>query len=397
MKRTVILLLVSVWSILLPGISGHAQGAKADDDKSPTVSRTTLAVRYVENKKTAVNLTGTSIAPRLFGKAEVEYKRNEARIKLKLENLDQPQSFGPFYTTYIVWEVTPEGQTTSLVELPAGFIVEVNATSPAQTFGMIITAEPHSAVKIPSLMIVAETSLPKNVTPGVRTAQADFRVDKGTFYTISDSDSAPLQPDYTTPRLVLSARRSVDIARRAGAKEYAQEEWQQALTKLATLEQVWPRNLKNESSYSGLARDVMRQGQVARDLATERESQARIEDERQARLRNLEEAVAQAERAKAEAERIKLEADRARADAERAKAEAERAKIEAERSKSEAEAAERSAAEERSRREQAAREAEAARARSIADRQVAEKALKQAEDATRERDAALQKLYVSLS
>ncbi len=404
MKRTVILLLVSLLLIVLPRISGYAQGAKADDDKSPTVSRTTLAVRYVENKKTAVNLTGTTLAPRIFGRAEVEYKRNEARIKVKVENLDQPQSFGPFYTTYVVWEVTPEGQTTSLVELPAGFIVEVSAASPAQTFGVIITAEPHGAVKIPSLMIVAETSLPKNVIPGVRTAQADFRVDKGSFYTVSDSDPTPLQPDYTTPRLVLSARRSVDIARRAGAKEYAQEEWQQAVTKLATLEQVWPRNLKNESSYSGLARDVTRQGQVARDLATERETQARIEDERQARLRNLEEAVAQAERAKQEAERVKLEADRARADAERAKAEAERAKIEAERSrseaersKSEAERAERSAAEERARREQAARDAEAARARSVADRQVAEKALKLAEDAKRERDAALQKLYVSLS
>src|SRR5262245_31139252 len=158
MKRTVILLLFSVLSILLSGISGSAQGAKADkadDDKSPTVSRTTLAVRYVENKKTAVNLTGTTLAPRIFGKAEVEYKRNEARIKLKLENLDQPQSFGPFYTTFIVWEVTPEGQITNLVELPAGSIAEVNTTSPAQTFGIIITAEPHSAVKIPSLMIVA--------------------------------------------------------------------------------------------------------------------------------------------------------------------------------------------------------------------------------------------------
>jgi len=398
MKKTVNLLIVSALSMVLLTSTGYSQGAKPADEKDQTIAtRTTLAVRYVENKKTAVNLTGTTLAPRIFGKAEVEYKRNEARIKLKLENLDQPQSFGPFYTTYIVWEVTPEGQTNNLVELPAGSIVEVNTTSPAQTFGIIITAEPHSAVKIPSLMIVAETSLPKNATIGVRTAQADFRVDKGNFYSVSDSDSIPLQPDYTTPRLVLSARRSVDIARRAGAKEYAQEEWQQALTKLATLEQIWPRNLKNETSYSGLARDVMRQGQVARDLATERETQARIEDERQARLRNLEEAVAQAERAKQEAERVKLEADRARAEAERAKAEAERARIEAERSRSEAEKSERSAAEERSRREQAAREAEAARARSIADRQVAEKALKQAEDAKRERDSALQKLYVSLS
>jgi outer membrane protein OmpA-like peptidoglycan-associated protein len=158
---------------------------------------------------------------------------------------------------------------------------------------------------------------------------------------------------------------------------------------LQTLEQTWPRNLKNETKFSGLARDVQRLGQVARDKAIESEYQARIENERQARLRSLEEARARAEAAQAEAERVKLEAERARAEAERAKVEAE--------------LAERKAAEERARREQSAREAEASRVKAESDRlavlsaqQAAQQALKQAEEAKRERDAALQRLYVSL-
>jgi outer membrane protein OmpA-like peptidoglycan-associated protein len=381
--------LLSASLLMVLAAAVWAQNDQAADDKDNNyVSRTTLAVRYAENKRTNVNITGTPLAPRITGKGEVEYKKNDARIKLKVESLDSPQSFGPFYTTYVVWAVTPEGQTENLIELPSGNDVGVETKTGAQTFGFIITAEPHSAVKVPSQKVVAETTLRKNVLSPPQTTQAEFRMDKGSLYETSSSDV--LKPDYSTPRLVLGARRSLDIARRAGAKEYASDAFQQAQSMLQTLEQTWPRNLKDENKFSGLARDVQRLGQVARDKAVDSEYQARIENERQARLRSLEEARAKAEAAQAEAERIKLEA-------ERAKAEAEKAKVEAE-------LAERKAAEERARREQSAREAEAARAKAEIDRlaaqqaqQAAQQALKQADDAKRERDSALQRLYVSLS
>jgi outer membrane protein OmpA-like peptidoglycan-associated protein len=401
--------------LALAAASGLAQ--TTDEKDLPYIKRTTLAVRYVENKKTSVGLKGTAIAPRVTGKVDVEYKKNDARIRLKVENLDSPQTFGAFYTTFVVWAVTPEGQAENLMELPSGYTAEVQTQSSAQTFGVIISAEPHSAVKMPSQKVVAETTLPKNVQTGVQTTQAEYKADKGKLY--ETSEDSVLKPDYTTPRLVLGARRSIDIARRAGAKEFAGEEWKQAEGKLQTLEQLWPRNLKDETKFSGLARDVMRLSQVARDLSLEREEQARLEDERQSRQRALDEARRQAEATKAEAERIKLEAEQAKADAERARALALAAKIEAEKS---AKAAE----EERMRREQTAREAETARIREEAERArvreeaerakadakaredaarldaeraraEAEKAKQQAEEAKRERDTALQKLYVSLS
>src|SRR5215475_12647483 len=367
--------------------------AQTGDEKDlPYVKRTTLAVRYAENRKTSVNLTGTSLAPRVLGKVDVEYKKNDARIKLKVENLDSPQTFGPFYTTFVIWAVTPEGQTENLMELPSGYAAEVQTQSSAQTFGVIISAEPHSAVKMPSRKVVAETALPKKSDSGVQTTQAEYRVDKGAFY--DTREDSILKADYTTPRLVLGARRSLDIARRAGAKEYAPDEFKQAEEKLVTLEQIWPYNLKNDTRFSGLARDVMRLAQVARDQSIEREAQARIEDERQERLRRLEETRAQAEAAKAEAERVKLEAERMRAEAELSRAKAEAAKAEAEK-------AERAAAEERARREEATRQAEAAqlaaKAREEAARVETERARAEAARAKQERDAALQKLYVSLS
>src|SRR6266540_4707813 len=350
--------------VILTLTFGEVAFAQTGGEKDlPYTKRTTLAVRYAENKKTSVNLTGTSLAPRVLGKVDVEYKKNDARIKLKVENLDSPQTFGPCYTTFVVWAVTPEGQAENLMELPSGYAAEIQTQSSAQTFGVIISAEPHSAVKMPSKKVVAETALPKKSDYGVQTTQAEYRADKGNFY--ETQEDSILKADYTTPRLVLGARRSIDIARRAGAKEFAREEFRQAEEKLITLEQIWPYNLKIETKFSGLARDVMRLSQVARDLAVERESQARIEDERQERIRRLEEARAQAEAAKAEAERVKLEAERMRAEAELSKARAEVAKADAEK-------------------------AERARAET-------ERARQAAESAKRERDTALQRLYVSLS
>lgn len=384
--------------------AASAQGAGASEQRDAGPLRATLAVRYVENKKTIVNLTGTSLAPRVTGRAEVEYKKNDASIRIKVQNFDHPQTLGAYYTTYVIWAITPEGQADNLVELPAGYTAELQARSSAQTFGLVITAEPHSAVKVPSQKVIAETSLPKNAAAGVQTTQAQFRMDRGNFYEVIDRDAASMKPDYSTPRLVLGARRSLDIARRAGAKEFAAAEYKEAEGKLSTLEQIWPRNLKDESKFSGLARDVMRLGQVARDLAVEREYQARIEDERQARLRSLEEARAQAERAKADAERTRLEAERAKAEAERARAQAEAARLEAEKAERAAAAERARAAEEKASRERAARDAEAARAKEESARleaekarQQAEQARQQAEEAKRERDALQQKLYVSLS
>src|SRR5499427_1231843 len=382
MKRSGLMIACATLTLIFAAVAFAQSG---DEKDLPYVKRTTLAVRYAENKKTSVSLTGTSLAPRVLGKVDVKYKKNDARIKLKVENLDSPQTFGPFYTTFVVWAVTPEGQTENLMELPSGYAAEVQMQSSAQTFGVIISAEPHNAVKMPSRKVVAETTLPKNSAYGVQTTQAEYRVDKGNFY--ETQEDSILKADYTTPRLVLGARRSIDIARRAGAKEFAREEFRQAEEKLVTLEQIWPYNLKIETKFSGLARDVMRLSQVARDRAVERESQARIEDERQERIRRLEEARAQAEAAKAEAERAKLEAERIRAEAELSKARAEAAKADAEK-------AERAAAQERVRREEAGREAERAQ---LAAKQREEAALLETERAKRERDAALQKLYVSLS
>lgn len=341
--------------------------------------RQVLAVKYNENNQTTVTMLGTAIAPRVMGKADVEYKKGRTNVRLEMDSFANPQSLGAFYTTYMLWAVAPEGQAESLMELPIQKNFKIESTTKFQTFGLIITAEPHSRVELPSSMIVAENTLRKGTEGAITTSKIEYTGDPGTFYAAFPTDSQAANADYNTPLMILGARRAVEIAQRANARRFADAELRDAEQKLTTLEQAWPRSRKpsdlrkNARENSGLAHDVMRIAEQARKLSVERSDQARLSAERQQAGEN----IAQAQ----------SEADRARIEAERAKA-AER--DQAARAASEAAIA-------RERVEQAQSETAKAKANEGQARDDADRARLQAEEAKRERDAAQQRLYVSLS
>lgn len=355
--------------------------------------RHVLAVTYPEKKQTTVTMAGTTIAPRVMGKADVEFKQGRTNVRLEMDSFGNPQSLGGFYTTYILWAVAPEGQAENLMELPIGKKFKIESTTKFQTFGLIITAEPHSRVELPSAMIVALNILRDDTKGMISSSEIEYTGDPGTFYTVFEPNSPLSIADYNTPLLILGARRAVEIAQRADAKKYADSELRESEMKLAMLEQAWPRSRKasdlrdNARKNSGLAHDVMRIAEQARKLSVERSDQARLSSERQQAGND----IAQA----------KSEADSARTDADRAANDAARAQIEAARAKaSERDQAARAADEAataRARVEQAQFEAAKAKAGEIQARDEANNARFQTEEAKRERDAAQQRLYVSIS
>jgi outer membrane protein OmpA-like peptidoglycan-associated protein len=277
-----------------------------------------------------------------------------------MRNLVHPQSLGAYYTTYILWAIAPEGQADNIAELPVRNETDIEVTTSFQTFGLIITAEPHSAVKLPSPIIVAENALRRGTEGDIESSRIEYSGDPGTLYVVSSSAAPPLNADYNTPLVVLGARRAVEIARRAEAERFADAELRQAEIKLAALEQTWPRDRKDPEKFGGLARDVMRLGENARALAVERAIQAGLETERRVASETISQAMSEADRAKQEAaeyrdamaraereaelarqrvEQAQSEADRAKANEELARAEAERARLEAEQAKRDKEAA----------------------------------------------------------
>jgi len=250
--------------------------------------RQVLAVTYNENKETAVTMSGTAIAPRVMGKADVEFKGGRTNIRLEMESFDNPQSLGAFYTTYVLWAVAPEGQAENLMELPIQEKFKIELTTTFQTFGLIITAEPHFRVAFPSSVIVAENSLRQGTDGMITTSRIEYSGDPGTFYTNLSPNTPARKADYETPLLLLGARRAVEIAQRADARRFADAELRDAELKLATLEQAWPQSHSSSSSdlrnsakkHSGLAHDVMRIAEQARKLSVERSEQARLSAER---------------------------------------------------------------------------------------------------------------------
>jgi outer membrane protein OmpA-like peptidoglycan-associated protein len=365
------IMIASVAILLM--LTGHIFAQTVQIARDPSTSqltiakRSTIAIRYREDNDTKVDMVGTSLAPKLKGEAEVKSKDGRTHIQLRMNELAHPQRLGALYTTYILWAVAPEGQAENLVSLPVKDDIRLDATTSFQTFGLIITAEPHAAVKLPSPVIVAENALRKGTKGELESSQIDYRGDPGDLYVISTS-GRPIGADFKTPLLVLGARRAVEIAQRAGAERFAEAELREAEVKLGTLEQTWQQQ-NDEDRYAALARDVMRLGEHARTVAVETAAQARLGAERRAISRT----IAQA----------RSDAEQARSDAEQARSDAERAATEA--------------WIERQRVAQAQSETERARINEESARLEAERARLQAEEAKRERDEAQQRLYASLS
>jgi len=382
------------------------------------VKRKTLAIRYKDNDSTSVNMAGSAIAPRAMGKAEVKHTKGRTRIKLEIANLGNPQAIGPYYTTFILWAIAPEGQADNLAELPVTATIDIDVTTNFQTFGLIITAEPHSAVKLPSPVIVAENTLRRGTEGGIQTSSIDYSGDPGTFYVVASTSEPSLNADYNTPLLILGARRAVEIARRAGAHRYAEAELREAEVKLAALEQTWPERRKDQAKFSGAAHDVMRIAENARTQAIERNAQARLAGERRDAAFTIASAQSDADRAQNKADRAQNEADRAQNEAahanqqaatdrdamNRAQIETAAARVRAEQAQNEiaaarvrTEQAQNETAAARVRTEQALNETDKAKANEESARAAADRARMETEVVRQQQRDAQQRLYVSLS
>jgi outer membrane protein OmpA-like peptidoglycan-associated protein len=328
---------------------------------------TTLALTYREGDGTRVDMVGVSPRSGLLGQAEVKRKDGRTRIKLDMEALPYPLSLGPLYTTYVLWAVAPEGRAENLAELPQSKSFTIDATTALPSFGLIVTAEPHAAVTRPGPRPVAENALRDDTKGRVQTGRVAYEV-------TPEREAAPLgRPDHNAPLLLLGARRAVEMARSAGAAEYAEPELREAEVKLAALEQLSPRKEKLSKEQEMVARDVMRLAEHARTLAADRRDEAlRAAERRAARSavaraqadaddarrqaerqreesaeeaalarRRVEASRAEAERARAAEERARTTADQALANEERARSSEEQARAEAERARLQAQQAER--------------------------------------------------------
>ena len=247
---------------------------------APQRSGMTLVVRLPEGKKTRLPIAGTPAAPMVKGTAEIEYRGGRSRVKLRLEKLPDPRRVGTFNTTYVAWVVKDDHVIENLAEVPVKK-ADVFGSTAARTLGLIITAEPYGAVRLPSSTVVAELTLPEQSEPQLQSTTVTYEGVPDDFYKSGLSAASGPSPDSVTPLPVLAARRAVAIAGKVEAGEYARPEYSSAITLLDSLELTWVKKPKDEKKYSELARETARRADLARELAATRSAEARQEAERQ--------------------------------------------------------------------------------------------------------------------
>lgn len=315
------------------------------------ISRSVKAIGYrVGGGSTKVDLEGTDLMPQANGEAKVEAKSGATSIEVSLKDMSQPGTLGAEFLTYVLWVVTPDGRSGNTGEILINKNGEgkLSVTTPAQTFSLIVTAEPYFAVRVPSEMLALENDTRKN-TKGQIFPVNDFKLMKRAQYQNLGNPLA-MTPDLArVPLQMYEARNAVDIAKSHGADKDAPEIFTKATAGLQMAENALAGKADKKDVVSQ-ARATIQFAEDARALAVQRQEQARIEGEKQAAAANAkaqaeakadEEARRQAELVAAKQAQMKAEADaaaiKAKAEADALRAKEEAANAEAERSRKAAE------------------------------------------------------------
>jgi outer membrane protein OmpA-like peptidoglycan-associated protein len=268
------------------------------------VERKTVAITYPMDETVTVKFRGTTLLPRLKGEAKVKRAgRRGTRVELSVEDLPRASELGGIYTTYILWAISPDGHVDNLGEIKRGGSVFVDSkldvTTPLQTFALIITAEPHFLMKVPSRMVVME-NLPPQKPNGSQVETVDVRyIGNSSDYFRTASVPEIADADYRqTPVSLLGARQAISLAKYAGASQDAPNELQTAEDHLQAAEKAWRLN-QPVAEVDLEARKATSSGQHAEEIAAARKA-ARINREE---VRRRDEAVRTAEESAEESQR----------------------------------------------------------------------------------------------
>ena len=268
------------------------------------VERKTVAITYPLDETVTVKFRGTTVLPRLKGEAKVKRAgRRGTRVEFNVEDLPRASELGGIYTTYILWAISPDGRVDSLGEIKRSgstFVdSKLDVTTPLQTFAMVLTAEPHFLMKVPSRMVVME-NLPPQRANGSQVETADVRyIGNSSDYFRTARVPELADRDYRqTPVSILGARQAVNLAKYAGASQEAPQELQAAEDLLQEAEKTW-RLQQPIAEVDILARKATSAGARAEEIAVERRMARKNRDE----IRRRDEAVRSAEQSADAAQR----------------------------------------------------------------------------------------------
>jgi outer membrane protein OmpA-like peptidoglycan-associated protein len=267
MKRTMIALCVAAALSGSAATQVFAQGVERSEAIASSDALSQISMySYRDGPKSDLFLRGTPLAAAAEGKVRVEYQNDNAQISAEVQDLPEPASLGP-YTTYVLWAVTPDGRATNqgVIGGIEGGKGQLETRYNASQFALIVTAEPHFAVTIPSTMMVLY-----NVGDDVKGVESKVttlteRVD---YAGLAGSQLSRVAVNDDNPLEVVQARYAVAIARAAGADRFSSDAFVMAKQKLAAAEAALAGGRSSERKTApGLAREAVVAGEDARRAA----------------------------------------------------------------------------------------------------------------------------------
>jgi len=208
--------------------------------KVTVIEHNLQAVNYeYRSLPTEIDFRGTVLLPNAKGRAIVESKRGRTEIDAKLEKLTPPTQFGRQYLTYVLWAISPEGAPHNLGEVvPNGSdVAHVHVTTDLQAFGMLVTAEPYSAVRQPSDVVVMENQVRPDTVGRIKPIAAkaellsrgQFTFDKQAAVTsVAEQMPKVSMDEYEQLLEIYQAENALGIARAANADQLAPETFNKA-------------------------------------------------------------------------------------------------------------------------------------------------------------------------
>jgi outer membrane protein OmpA-like peptidoglycan-associated protein len=260
---------------------------------------TITAVNYQHRESTMIGFQGSPLLPLAKGTAKVSSRSGRIAIEATFQDLQPAQKFGPALWTYVLWAITPEGKANNLGEvLLDGNKSKISVTTSLQTFGMIVTAEPYFAVSEPSdVIVLANVVLPGTSGTFEQMSATYQSIGRGSYdYDVAHVTAGYPRSKYPTLLELSEARNAIEIARTAGAGQYASDAFKKAQTSLLNAEQL-NSSKGNRSALIQSARDAVQNAADSRRIALQAQQDQADAQARDAAAQRTADAQAAAARA----------------------------------------------------------------------------------------------------
>jgi hypothetical protein len=218
-------------------------------------------------------LRSTDRLPDAAGEARVERRGGTTEIEVRLDSLKPASLFGGDYNTYVLWIVPPRRPAENAGEFKLdGSRSSLRTSTDAVTFALLVTAEPHYLVSIPSPFVLLET-LPE---PGAGLVRYQAIEGVYNFKRSSLADVKEARGKVHTE--VRQAFTAVRLAQRAEAGRFAPEALEEVQRSLDQTLDLWRRRV-DRSEIAAQGRKTVKLAVTAQHLAEDRAFRARVEAE----------------------------------------------------------------------------------------------------------------------